>query len=136
MTPNLEKIVFKHGSFPDGALALEGLDAVLKLAASGAETPAAITEALVAVVDQLGNDMAPVPDAFGPALTDWAERVAADPEVPASSIVSLLVNADTTRSYAVLQALAAQAGRPDLADAARDGLPEHHLAPQPGEAVA
>ena len=135
MTPSLEKIVFKHGSFPDSALALEGMEAVLRIAASGTEPAAAVTEALVTIVDQLGNDMATVPDAFGPPLTDWAERVAKDPGVPAMSIVSLLVNADTGRSYTVLQALAAQTERPDLAEGARAGLPEHHLAPQPDEAV-
>jgi HEAT repeat protein len=122
MSPTLQRIVTAHGSFPETALVPEGFAAVF--AAASGETAADVTDALLTLVDQLADGFAPMPPEIGAQLTHWAAHVATDLSVRASAIVALLVNAGTPEAEAALERLAASNDRPDLAEAAAEGLAE------------
>ncbi|HVY15036.1 MAG TPA: hypothetical protein VHB27_07405 [Rhodopila sp.] len=134
MTSQLTDIVTRNGTFPAADLVIAGFEEAMAIAEAGSAPRPDLASAFIKLVDQLGNERTGVPPELGKRLTAWTETAADDPGVPASAIAFLLVNAGTERSYAVLQALAANAKRPDLRAAAAGLVPDHPLAPQPEDA--
>ena len=109
MTPELQRIVDAHGSFPPAEQVLAGFDAVLDLPQAGQSSD--VADALLALIDQLSAVAPAVPDPLAARLVDWAEAALQQPEAPGRQVAAILVNAGTARSLAVLQDLSARDGR-------------------------